>query len=225
MFVSVETEDPDHVVYNVPTNLMPIFPGEDIDVHSSSEKELEIAKRSWKFHYNEGGNDLVFYHLVGARLGVIDLEKFKRQIRYSLMPNGTATDRATLTGGRYGDDCYMDFMSRMGIWIENFSLYAVINECLIWGHTDTVRLFPNWDMNRSASFCTLRVKGAFLIDAECAEGKVTFVRVYSECGGEFRLENPWSRAVDQNGRVCDDKIICIQMQKGEEIVIRPFEKQ
>ncbi|MBP3334156.1 MAG: glycoside hydrolase N-terminal domain-containing protein [Clostridia bacterium] len=225
VFVSVETEDPDHVVYNVPTNLMPIFPGEDIDVRGSSEKELEIAKRSWKFHYNEGGNDLVFYHLVGARLGVIDLEKFKRQIRYSLMPNGTATDRATLTGGRYGDDCYMDFMSRMGIWIENFSLYAVINECLIWGHTDTVRLFPNWDMNRSASFCTLRVKGAFLIDAECAEGKVTFVRVYSECGGEFRLENPWSRAVDQNGRVCDDKIICIQMQKGEEIVIRPFEKQ
>lgn len=101
-------------------------------------------------------------------------------------------------------------------------------QSLWWHYTYTrdkellsTRLYPV--MREAASFCTLRVKGAFLIDAECAEGKVTFVRVYSECGGEFRLENPWSRAVDQNGRVCDDKIICIQMQKGEEIVIRPFE--
>ena len=94
---------------------------------------MEIAKRSWRYHYNEGGNDVVFYHLAGARLGILDLEKFKRQVRYSLMPNETAADRVTLTGGRYADNIPFDFMCRMGIWFENFSLYAVINECLIWG--------------------------------------------------------------------------------------------
>lgn len=222
VFISVETEDPDHVIYNVPTNLMPIFPGEDIDPRTSSGRELEIAKRSWKYHYNEGGNDLVFYHLAGARLGVLDLEKFKRQIRYSQMPNETATDRVTLSGGRYPDDHPMDFMNRMGIWFENFSLYAVINECLLWGHTDTVQLFPNWDMHRPASFCSLRTKGAFLLDAACGEGIVTSVTVRSECGGEFRMKNPWCVAMDQYDRIYDGDVICIQMKKDEKIVLTAY---
>ncbi len=224
VFISVETEDPDHVVYNVPTNLMPIFPGEDIDAQRASDRELDIAKRSWKYHYNEGGNDLVFYHLAGARLGILDLEKFKRQVRYSQMPNETAADRVTLSGGRYSDDLSFDFMSRMGIWFENFSLYAVINECLLWGHTDVVQLFPNWDTNKAASFCSLRTKGAFLLDAACADGVVTHVNVRSECGGDFRLKNPWTAAVDQHNRVYDNQVICISMEKGEEIVLTACRK-
>jgi hypothetical protein len=219
VYVSVETEDPDHVIYNVPTNLMPIFPGEDIDAQTASERELEIAKRSWTYHYNEGGNDLVFYHLAGARLGILDLEKFKRQIRYSQMPNETAADRVTLSGGRYADDVPVDFMGRMGIWFENFSLYAVINECLLWGHTDIVQLFPNWDLHRPASFCSLRAKGAFLLDAACADGTVSSVTVHSECGGEFRMKNPWSAAADQQGRVYEGDVISIPMEQGETILL------
>jgi hypothetical protein len=219
VYVSVETEDPDHVIYNVPTNLMPIFPGEDIDAQTASERELEIAKRSWTYHYNEGGNDLVFYHLAGARLGILDLEKFKRQIRYSQMPNETAADRVTLSGGRYADDVPIDFMGRMGIWFENFSLYAVINECLLWGHTDIVQLFPNWDLHRPASFCSLRAKGAFLLDAACADGAVSSVTVHSECGGEFRMKNPWSAAADQQGRVYEGDVISIPMEQGETILL------
>lgn len=219
VFVSVESEDPDHVIYNVPTNLMPIFPGEDIDACRSSEQELAIAKRSWNYHYNEGGNDVVFYHLAGARLGIIDLEKFKRHIRYSMLPNGTVTDRVTLSGGRYADTSDFDFMARMGIWIENFSAYAVINECLIWGHTDVVELFPNWDMNKRAAFCSLRTKGAFLVDASCADGTVEMVKVISECGGTFQLKNPWKRAVDQNGTAYCEAVICINMKQNEAVML------
>ncbi len=219
VFISVETEDPDTVIYNVPTNLMPVFPGEDIDGQSSSDRNLEIAKRSWRYHYNEGGNDVVFYHMAGARLGVLDLEKFKRQVRYSLMPNETAADRVTLTGGRYPHNIPMDFMGRMGIWFENFSLYAVINECLIWGHTDVVQLFPNWDMQQEASFCSMRTKGAFLVSAACGDGTVSSVTVRSEYGGEFRLKNPWDAAVDEKNRVYDGELICIPMEKGEEVVL------
>ena len=57
VFLSVGSEDPDRTVYNVPANLMPIFPGEDIDAQSASPHELEVARRSWRHHYNEGGND------------------------------------------------------------------------------------------------------------------------------------------------------------------------
>ena len=219
VFISVETEDPDNVIYNVPTNLMPIFPGEDIDGQSTSDRDLEIAKRSWRYHYNEGGNDVVFYHMAGARLGILDTEKFKRQVRYSLMPNETAADRVTLTGGRYSDSMPFDFMCRMGIWFENFSLYAVINECLIWGHTDVVHLFPNWDMNKEAAFCSMRTKGAFLVSASCGNGTVGSVTVYSECGGEFKMKNPWRSAIDQHNKVYDGDVIRIHMEMGDEIVL------
>lgn len=220
VFLSVASEDPDNTVYNVPTNLMAIFPGEDIDPQSSSAHELEVARRSWRHHYNEGGNDLVFYNFIGARLGMLDLEKFKRHIRYCLLPNGTATDNATLSGGRYADTTDLKFMARMGIWIENFSLYAVIDECLLKGHTDTIELFPNWDMQREASFCSLRTKGSFLVDAGCAGGRVNRARIISEQGGTMQLKNPWRRAVDQNGRCYEDAVICVSMQPGEELLLR-----
>lgn len=218
VLLSVENEDPDTVVYNCPANLMPVFPGEDIDARVGSPREREVAERSWRHHYNEGGNDLVFYALIGARLGILDIEQFKRQVRYCQLPNEAATDRVSLTGGRYTDTWDMDFMSRMGVWIENFSLYAVVNECLLWGHTDTVELFPNWDMNRAASFCSLRTKGAFLVDAACENGGVTEVSVHSEQGGTFRLKNPWA-AARVKGKVHTETVLEIPMQPGETLVI------
>ncbi len=219
VYLSVENEEPDKVVYNCPANLMPIFPGEDIDAQTATEKELEIAKTSWLHHYNEGGNDLVFYHLIGARLGILDIEQFKRNVRYCQLPNESATDRVTMAGGRYEDTRDFDFMSYMGVWIENFSLYAVVNECLIWGHNDIVELFPNWDMNKAASFCSMRTKGAFLVDSSCCDGKVEQVTVLSEQGGDFKLKNPWNSAVDQNGNVYTDEVIILPMNKGETLTL------
>lgn len=220
VYVSVANEDPDSVVYNVPANLIHIFPGEDVDAQTASEAEYELARRSWLHHYNEGGNDLVFYHLAGARLGMLDMEKFKRQVRYSLLPNETAADRATLAGGRYGDTKDLDFMTRMGIWVENFSLYAVINECLLWGHTDLIELFPNWDRHQAAEFCSLRTKGAFLVDAACADGSVCYVRITAECGGTAKLKNPWRTAVDEQGRFHEGEVLALPLEKGESILLK-----
>ena len=219
VYVSVRNEDPDHVIYNCPANLMQVFPGEDVDALSAAPEALALARRSWRRHYNEGGNDLVFYYLIGARLGTLDLEAFKRHVRYCMLPNGTATDRATLTGGRYQDTTDLDFMRRMGIWIENFSLHAVINECLIWGHADVIHLFPNWDTRRAAEFHSLRTKGAFLVDAACAGGRVTCARVTSERGGEARLKNPWPRAADDRGRIYEGDVITLPLAAGESVVL------
>ncbi len=217
VFLSVKNEDPDRVIYNCPANLMQIFPGEDTDRQSADAAMLKIAETSWLHHYNEGGNDIVFYYLIGARLGIMDLEKFKRHVRYCLMPNGTAADRVTLTGGRYDDTMDFDFMSRMGIWVENLSLYAVVDECLLWGHTDTIVLFPNWDLSCPAEFRSLRTKGAFLVDAACADGTVSYVRVTGERGGCAKLKNPWKNAVDQDGNVYEDEILSIPLGEGKSV--------
>lgn len=220
VYVSVRTEDPDKVIYNCPANLVQIFPGEDVDAQTASPEELALARNSWLHHYNEGGNDIVFYYLIGARLGCLDIEKFKRHVRYCTLPNETVTDRVTLSGGRYWDNINCDFMSFMGIWVENFALHAVVNECLLWGHNDVAVLFPNWDLRKSASFRSLRTKGAFLVDAACGNGSVEFVTIRSEQGGIWQMENPWTAAVDGSGRVYTGKRITIPMEKGETITLQ-----
>ncbi|HNL68445.1 MAG TPA: hypothetical protein PKK76_07960, partial [Leptospiraceae bacterium] len=147
---------------------------------------------SYLNHRTEGGNELVFLNLQGARLGLLDLERFKRQIEYCLLPNGTCTDMVLQVQGRYPDTLPFDFMAPMGIWFENFALPVVINECLLQSYNGVIRLFPNWDLQRRAEFHTLRAVGAFLVSAACENGAVQWVEITSEVGGTLRLIVPWA---------------------------------
>ena len=61
-----------------------------------------IALATWRNQRTEGGNELVFQNLQGARLGALDLQKFfYAMIDYCLLPNGTCTDMLLQVGGRY----------------------------------------------------------------------------------------------------------------------------
>jgi hypothetical protein len=189
VFANVSGEDPE-IVQNTPNTLMTVFPGEDHGLHSPPE-QLEICRNSYRQHRNEGGNDLVFLNLQAARIGALDLERFKRHVRYCLLPNGTCTDMCRQSGGRYSDAGNFAFMAPMGIWFENFALPAVIDECLLQSYTGALRLFPNWPKDRDATFHTLRAAGAFLVSAELRAGTVAWVEIQSETGGELTLLNPW----------------------------------
>jgi alpha-L-fucosidase 2 len=193
VFVSVAGDSPEQV-YNTPNPLACVFPGEDVGLHSS-DAELEIALTTWRNQQTEGGNELVFQNLQGARLGSLDLEKFKRQIAYCLMPDGTCTDMLLQVGGRYMDHTPFGYMARMGIWFENFSLPVVINECMLQSYTGELRLFPNWSAGQDAAFQDLRAVGAFLVSASFAGGQVRWVRVTAEVGGSLKLRNPWAGPV------------------------------
>jgi len=223
VFVSVAGESPEQV-YNTPNPLMAVFPGEEIGLHSPPEL-LRIAVNTWHNHRNEGGNELVFLNLQGARLGLLDLERLKRQVNYCLMPNGTCTDMVLQSGGRYADDTNYAFMARMGIWFENFSLPVVINECLMQSYTGQIRLFPNWNLDRGATFQDLRAVGAFLVSARCGGGRVVWVRVRAEAGGRLRVINPWPGDVEA---ACGNKVYVLKgplleldMKAGEQIRFRP----
>jgi hypothetical protein len=188
--VSTPGEDPE-IVYNVPVAAMPAFPAEQVGL-GSDPAELELLRRTWRNQLVEGGNELVFAALQAARLGILDLDRFKRDVRYCLLPNGTATDRVRAVHGRYDDTTSFDFMSRGGIWVENFALPAVINECLLQSYDGVLRLFPNWPRDVDASYRTLRAAGAFLVSARLYDGVVAEVDLISEVGGEVRIELPWS---------------------------------
>jgi len=180
-------------IYNVPVTLAPVFPGEQIGLESSAE-QLVIARRSAQTVRLEGGNDLVFQPLVRARLGMLDIAWFKQEVRYSRLPNGIANDRVRQSGGRYGEMTDFDFMMRMGVWTENLSLPAVLNECLLQSYSGVMRLFPNTTNLGPARFRDLRAAGAFLVSAEWDGQAVASVRILSEKGATLRLRNPWGEA-------------------------------
>ena len=82
-------------------------------------------------------------------------------------------------------------MMQMGIWIENLSLPAVVNECLQQSYSGTIRLFPNTQGLGAASFQDLRAVGAFLVSAAYDGKKIVRVEMHSEKGAECRLTQPW----------------------------------
>ncbi len=219
VFVSVPGEASD-TIYNVPNSAMTVFPGEEHGLHSPPQ-EYAIAANSYRNHRTEGGNELVFLNLQGARLGLLDLERFKRQIDYCLLPNGTCTDMVLQVQGRYPDTLPFDFMAPMGIWLENFALPVVINECLLQSYNGEIRLFPNWSLDHRAEFHTLRAVGAFLVSAACDKGEVQWVEIESEAGAMLRIIVPWAngaRAITDAGEfVVKSGLVEIATKRGERI--------
>jgi alpha-L-fucosidase 2 len=180
---------PADYIYNVPVTLAPVFPGEQVGL--DSVQSLEIARRTARNIRLEGGNDLVFQPLIRARLGVLDLEWFLREVKYCILPNGAANDRIRQSGGRYAQSANFDFMMPMGVWCENFALPVVLNECMLQSYSGTLRVFPNTLNLGPASFKDLRAVGAFLVSAEHDGRSVKQLSIFSEKGRMLRLVSPW----------------------------------
>jgi hypothetical protein len=180
-------------IYNVPVTLAPVFPGERVGLHST-DADLAIARHTARTIRLEGGNDVVYQPLIRARLAALDLQWFKQQIRYCQLPNGIVNDRVRQAGGRYKDSTNFDFMMHMGIWTENLSLPAVLNECMLQSYSGAIRLFPNTQNLGPARFHNLRASGAFLISALWDGQRVGPFEILSERGVTARIVNPWPGA-------------------------------
>jgi hypothetical protein len=214
------------MVYNLPANLLHVFPGEEYGIDAPAEVKQKLLN-TLAAHRNEGGNDIVSLNMIAVRLGALDVEKFKRQVNYALLPNKTCADYCMQSGGRYDDNTAFDWMGNMGMWFENFSLPLVINECLMQSYDGRIRLFPNWDLNRDVSFTTMRAVGAFLVSASVSGGKITNIHIFSEKGSECKLINPYgaSRSVTliRNGKPAETlsgELLTFKTAKGEEIEIK-----
>lgn len=222
VFVSVPGESSE-IVYNTPNSLMTVFPGEEHGLHSEDEV-LKILANTRKNIQIEGGNELVFQHLQAARLGVLDLDVFKRAIKYNLLANGTAALNVLQVHGRQKDRTDFKARGRMGIWFENFALPAVINECLMQSYNGTIRLFPNWPMEKDAEFNNLRAAGAFLVSAVLKDGQVSKIEILSEAGTPLKMILPWGNCLMTNGKgqtIVDSKEIDVSTMKGEVITFNP----
>jgi len=109
-----------------------------------------------------------------------------------MTPLGVANDRVRQVGGRYTDATNFDFMMNMGVWTENLSLPAVLNECLMQSYDGKIRLFPNTIRLGRTAFRDLRAAGALLVSAVWDGKAVGGVRITSEKGAVARIVNPWA---------------------------------
>lgn len=218
VLVSVRGEDPD-IVYNIPIPGMTVFPGEEHGLGSPPEVR-DLVTRSLQRQRLEGGNEVVFANLQAARMGVLDVEKFKRQLAYCELPNGSYADQVLEINGRYGDTTPFEFMKRMGVWVENFAVPAVINECLLQSHDGVLRFFPNWPGDQDARFTSLRAVGAFLVSATFRDGTVAEVEVLSEKGGTLQFISPWAAGTarrDSARESFSDGLVQLQMAPNETV--------
>ncbi|MCP4313559.1 MAG: hypothetical protein GY790_20085 [Bacteroidetes bacterium] len=223
VFVSVQGESTE-TVYNVPNNLMTLFPGEDHGLHSDKETKQMLAN-SKRNSQIEGGNELVFQHLQSARIGMLDLDLFKRAVRYCTLPNGTSADYTLQINGRYSDHTHPQYMGKMGIWFENFGLPAVINECLMQSYNGIIRMFPNWPDEKDAAFQTLRAAGGFLVSGSIQDGVIGEMSLICENDTELQMYNPWGADAvvvavsDGKERTLEGDVITMKVRKGQRIII------
>ncbi len=61
------------------------------------------------------------------------------------------------------------------------------------GRPPVVRVFPAWPKEWDAAF-RLLARGGFLVSSSMQNGKIEFVEILSQLGGECRMRNPWPDA-------------------------------
>jgi alpha-L-fucosidase 2 len=66
-----------------------------------------------------------------------------------------------------------------------------INEMMMQSYEQVIRIFPNWNKNKDASFDQLRAYGAFLVSSRLEKGQILYVKMSSEAGRICTIDNPW----------------------------------
>ncbi|GEM_PF-230378 len=228
VWLDVENAPVEHI-YNVPITLAPVFPAEQVGI-GRNEDQGEIARRTARLVRLEGGNDLVYQPLIRARLGMLDLDWFKQQVRYCILPDRISNDRIRQVGGRYNDSTNFDFMMRMGVWTENLSLPGVLNECMMQSYTGIIRLFPNTINLGPVRFENLRAAGAFLVSAAYDGKQVSDISLLSEKGKTVRLAKPWASGMVQVTKAEDgqhvptrleNELVVFETEPGERYRLEP----
>jgi hypothetical protein len=74
------------------------------------------------------------------------------------------------------------------------------------GGASIIHVFAAWPNDWDAEF-TLLARGAFLVTSALKDGRIEFVELKSQVGGDCQLRNPWGDAdvvLFRNGRQAED---------------------
>lgn len=113
--------------------------------------------------------------------------------------------------------------------IETLSTVPLtVNEMMMQSYEHIIRIFPNWNKNKEASFTNLRAYGAFLVSSQISNNKINFVKLFSEAGRKCIIENPWpSKKVKVNINhktfVLNGHTLSFETNKGDIIELIPMQ--
>lgn len=86
------------------------------------------------------------------------------------------------------------WITQAGGGIETLSAVPLtVNEMLMQSYEGTIRVFPNWNPRKDASFEQLRAYGAFLVSSNLKNGVVGYIKILSEKGNQITLQSPWMK--------------------------------
>jgi len=97
------------------------------------------------------------------------------------------------------------------------------------GGEPVIQVFSSWPKDWDASF-TLLARGAFLVSSSMEKGRIEFVEIHSQVGGECRLHNPWpdtALTLYRDGRKAEDLsadssgLLRFPTSRGETITVVP----
>ena len=158
-----------------------VYPGENLAI-GGDQRQLQIARNSMEemnsWGVTKGGNTnngFCKIFPIAARIGwpADDLvAKFKAAILHQWRPSNLT-----------------DFQGGGGI--ETSGSVEALDSMLLQHEDGVLRVFPDWPKGMDAAFTRLRAKGAFLVSSEQRQGKVIFLDVTSEKGGELMIQSPW----------------------------------
>jgi hypothetical protein len=109
---------------------------------------------------------------------------------------------------------------------DSAAVPATVNEMLLQSYENVIRLFPCWQKNKNASFCSLRAYGAFLVSAKTEKG-VVFAKITSEKGRVLRIEKPGDGyiAIKSGKKIpLENNVTEIETSPGEVITITKNDK-
>jgi len=150
--------------YNHPIGVSPMFPGEDPECFGAGAWR-EIAEATLKSR--DWGD---FQQIAYARLG-----DTKKAYELAQPPRQRRQD--------YNVD-----------WASSAREAQQIAELLLQSWDGVIRLFPAWPLQIDARFESLRAVGAFLVSAECTDGRIGPITLASEAGQPASIELPWPSA-------------------------------
>lgn len=158
--------------YNHSVPLAPFWPAEDPDLIRNPKMRQTIL------------NTLKAHHWDSTRLGIAYLRLgLKKELFKLMFPSQEQPDNNDGNAGCAG------VMPGFAGTTPAFR----ISELLLTSWDNIIRVFPGWPLEKKAEFFNLRAKGAFLVSASCAGGKIGAVRVQSARGNPLTIQSPFSK--------------------------------
>jgi hypothetical protein len=215
-------------------NSLPMWFFDLCHLGSHDQKMLETAAATFSSYFREDVTEatpvsaLSKLAIAASALGRADAVRFlipnqirvlRRERETSYRGGGVLANRMTLREGPQALDA-----QRLGRAAEALHLALLQSAPPNPGGDPVIQVFPSWPKDWNASYMLL-ARGAFLVTSSIEHGRIGFVELESQAGGECRLRNPWGESevtIYRDGKKSETQqgsLLRFPTLKGERIVV------